>query len=334
MTDKYLTVTDYLQCNGGACVADEIQSIIDNNPNRTIFFPDGEYILSKPIMTPAAPEKSVSLLLSNYAHIKASDDWKSEEAMIRLGGKNPENDNKSPGSNYGLEGGIIDGNGVAVAISVDSGRETFVRNTSIKNAKIGLYIKHGANNGSSDCDISGLNMTGTGERDSVGILARGFDNTFSNIRMYMFFVGVRLESSGNMLRNVHPLYGYGNEETDKCFEESIAFCDCNGNNFYDFCYSDQFATGFYIKKSCASTFQNCWCFYYSERGAFHRAFCAEESFDCLVMGFKADFKEEQRNNIILSEGKSGGKGVISNLRVREELVTDDRYKRYLQGKII
>ncbi len=142
MIDSYLKVTDYFDCNMGACAADEIQRIIDNNPNRTIYFPDGEYVIDKPIYTSANPKESVSICLGDFAHIKASDDWEYEEAMICIGGKNPTNDNFTPGSNYGLSGGIIDGNGKAVAVSIDSGRETYIRNTSIKNAKIGIYIKN------------------------------------------------------------------------------------------------------------------------------------------------------------------------------------------------
>ncbi|MBO4791755.1 MAG: hypothetical protein J5592_05675, partial [Clostridia bacterium] len=135
-----------------------IQRLIDENPNRVIFFPDGEYVISSPILTPADPSKSVSLLLSDFAVIKASTGWNSGEAMIRLGGKDPFNTIYKNGSNYSLSGGIVDGSGVASAISIDSGRETSVRNLSVKHAKIGIHIKNGANSGSSDSDISGVNI--------------------------------------------------------------------------------------------------------------------------------------------------------------------------------
>ena len=117
-------------------VSDNIQCLIDSNPNKTIYFPDGIYSISKPIVTPANPKKSVNLLLSNYAVIKAMDSWKHTEAMIRLGGKEPANDICTNGSNYSLTGGIIDGNGVATGISIDSGRETRIQNTSIKHTVI------------------------------------------------------------------------------------------------------------------------------------------------------------------------------------------------------
>ena len=102
--------------------ADVIQRVIDENPNRTIYFPDGEYVIDKPILTPADPSKSVSLRLDDFAIIRASDDWHSEEAMLRLGGKDAANDIFSCGTNYGIEGGIIDCRGVAKGISIDIGR--------------------------------------------------------------------------------------------------------------------------------------------------------------------------------------------------------------------
>ena len=150
----YLIATDHLPNDGTADISDALQRLIDDNPNRTIFFPDGVYLLSKPVLTPADPQRSVDLQLSNYAILRASESWSNTEAMIRLGAAHPANNIYIPGSNYGLCGGVIDGNGRAKAVSIDGGRETYIRNTNIKNAVIGVHIKYGANNGSSDCDIS------------------------------------------------------------------------------------------------------------------------------------------------------------------------------------
>ena len=179
----YIIVTDHLPADGVTDISDKLQSLIDSNPNRTLFFPDGTYLLGKPIRTPAHPKLSVDLLLSNFACIQACKNWHSNEAMINLGAKDPANDIWTPGSNYGISGGIIDGAGIAKAISVDGGRETYIRNINIKNAHIGIHIKHGANNGSSDADISGVNITGNGTPDSIGVLLEGYDNTLTNMRI-------------------------------------------------------------------------------------------------------------------------------------------------------
>ena len=85
----YVCVTDYIKADGSADVADAIQDIIDKNPNRTIFFPDGTYVLSHSICTPADPTKSVHLELANFAILKAHKQFEPGTALVRLGGKAP-----------------------------------------------------------------------------------------------------------------------------------------------------------------------------------------------------------------------------------------------------
>ena len=102
----YVVITDYLQPNTGEDVSDAIQKVINENPRKTIYFPDGEYLISKPICTSSNPDKAVSLHLANFAVIKASDAWNSDEAMIRLGGDNDRVfTTGATGSNYYLYGG-------------------------------------------------------------------------------------------------------------------------------------------------------------------------------------------------------------------------------------
>jgi DnaD/phage-associated family protein len=84
MNDKnYVVVTDYVKANTGEDVSDALQQLIFDNPHRTIFFPDGEYVIAKPICTSANPANAVTLMLSDFATIKAAEGWDSEEAMIR-----------------------------------------------------------------------------------------------------------------------------------------------------------------------------------------------------------------------------------------------------------
>ena len=85
--NNILCVGDFIPTDGSKEVSSLLQQIIDENPNRTIYFPDGVYYLNKPICTPADPKKSVSLLLSDFAVLIATKDWSDSEAMIRLGGK-------------------------------------------------------------------------------------------------------------------------------------------------------------------------------------------------------------------------------------------------------
>ena len=192
--NMYVVVTDYVQPNTGEDVSDALQELIFANPNRTIFFPDGEYLLSKPICTPANPVNAVSLKLATFAKLKAMDSWTEKEAVVRMGAAEPYNSIYIPGSNYYFEGGIIDGNGKANGISVDSGRETAIHHVSIKNTEIGIHIKWGANNRSSDSDIFNVNIVGNHSKTSIGVFLEGHDNTLTNMRIAGVHVGIQAET--------------------------------------------------------------------------------------------------------------------------------------------
>lgn len=321
----YVVVTDYINADGKSDVAAEIQNIIDNNPNKTIYFPDGIYLIGKSILTPADPQKSVDLQLSNYAVLRATDNWDGE-ALICLGGKDAANDTHTAGSNYSLTGGVLDARGLTNGVSIDSGRETAIRNVSIKNAVVGITVKYGANSGSSDADISNVNIIGTGRTDSVGIYVEGYDNTFTNIRIGNVFTGVHLKSSANSLRNIHPLYY--SDYTD--YENSCGFLDEGGNNIYDFCYSDQFCIAFRMLKGISSIYDNCYCFWYTSAGGREIAFKADGRFNSVVSNFRSDFRGDTENSVLVVE-EIGGDGVFENLIVNKNNVSDKIYKRYAEG---
>ncbi len=325
----YIVVTDTVAANTGLDVSDAVQSLIDSNPNRTIYFPDGEYVLAKPIYTPADPKLSVSLELSDFAVLKAGEGWEKSEAVVQLGGKNPANDTHTVGSNYSFEGGVIDGSGVANGISINGGRETAVRNVSIKHTVVGLHIMYGANSGSSDSDIFGLNIIGTGGTDSVGILLEGFDNTVTNVRIGCVYTGVHVKSAGNVLRNVHPLYY--SDYTD--YENSCGFLIESGNNWFDYCYSDQFAIGFRTTDYGTSTFNNCFCYWYSPSGGTQTGFRADKYFNSNITSLTLGFKSETENTV-LSVGEVGGTGTISTLDVDKKIVADKSYLAYMEDMTV
>ncbi len=318
----YIIITDYIGTDGD--VADEIQAVIDSNPNRTIFFPDGTYVVSKPIVTPADPRKSVDLQLSNYAVIKAAENFEGD-AVIMLGGKDSVNDTHTPGSNYSLTGGVIDGSGIANGVEISGGRETVIKDTSIKNAVTGIYIAYGANSGSSDADISGVNIIGTGGTDSVGIVVDGFDNTITNVRIGNVFIGVILRTSSNSLRNVHPLYY--SDYSD--YENSCGFLDEGGNNIYDFCYSDQFCIGFRTTGNVSSIYTNCFCFWYTSEGGREIAFKCDR-FNSVVQNFRAGFRGDTENSVLVTKG-IGGDGCFDNLLVDKNNVSDNMHRFYQKG---
>ena len=331
----YVIVTDYVAADGKTDVSDAIQRLIDANPNRTLWFPDGTYLVSKPISTPAHPRKSVDLQLSNYAVIKAAPGWTNTEAMVRLGGIHPVNDNRSIGSQYGICGGCIDGSGVATALSIESGRETRVQNVAIRNAHTGIHIKRGANSGSADCDVRDVNMTGNNEPDSIGLLVEAHDNTFTNIRCVDFATGVKIRGSCNLLANIHPLCSRTSNR--RFFDRTVGFDDDANNNSYLRCYSDQFSTGWLFgRKSGNAVLDGCICFWYdSDPGKRHTAIRCEGRFRALVSGLWAGFRDNRAENAVLLVGESGGNGAIRDIRLVEERLNSpaDAFRSYLQGAI-
>ena len=330
-----VSVADFMLTDGTTDVADKIQRVIDEHPNRTIWFPDGTYLISKPICTPADPKRSVDLRLSNYAVLKAAPGWTNTEAMVRLGGIHPANNIRLVGSCYSFTGGVIDGSGVAKGISIDSGRETKVRDVSMKFVSLGLHIKHGANNNSSDCDISDVNIVGNKKPGSIGVLIDACDNTLANMRIADMQIGVKLTRSaaGNLMRNLHPLYTSPMDQ----YDGSAGFVDDSRNNSYDRCYSDHFSTGFLFGRTAWNTVMDaCIVFWYAPtKGRRHTAVKCEGRFLAQIENMQIGFKNSEAINTVLDVGEKGGCGYLRDPRINMGLVRKDDtvYKDYLQGVV-
>lgn len=130
-----------------------------------------------------------------------------------------------------------------------------------------------------------VNITGNGRKDSIGVLIEGFDNTLTNMRIAKVFTGVVVCSGGNMLRNIHPLFSLSSPDYND-YEESVGFRIQNEMNWFDYCYSDQFAVGF--DTLGGGILKNCFCWWYSDKEKLHLAVRSRGSFygsiDTLVIG--------------------------------------------------
>ena len=332
----YVIVTDYVEANTGADLSDALQKLILDNPNTTIYFPDGEYVIAKPICTPANPRNSVMLELSNYAVIKAAEGWNDTEAMIRLGAAEPFNNIDINGSNYGIRGGIIDGSGVANGISVDSGRETRIEKLSIKHTFIGIHIKHGANSNSSDADIVDVNIVGNDKIGSIGVFIEGCDNTLTNMRIASIQIGVKVCASSQFIRNVHPLYIFRGElASEEAFKNSYGFWDdAYHQSWYNNCYSDQFATGFRMRDASRLTFADCFCFWYTDKGGKQHAFEVDGRFNSIIRNGNFQFKPTATDTAFITVKEKGGKGYIDSPITIEERIQDKTYLEYLRGEAV
>lgn len=328
----YVVMTDHVKANTGADLSREIQKVINQNPKSVIYFPDGEYVISSPIATPADGDVSVALKLSDNAVIKASDDWSDSEAMIRLGGMNERNDINVRGSNYYLEGGIIDGNGKAKGISIDHGRETSVRDVTIVNTSTGVLVKNGANGGSSDADIENIRIYGNGALSSVGLQIQGWDNTFSNMQISNVQIGVKIETAANLLRDIHVTYVQSGK-LETAYRSSIGFLDTGDRNWYDNCTSEGFSVGFEIRSS-RSILSSCVAKWYPDQTSKQICIYTPRAWGSIARSCAAYFTAPKENCEYLVADQGGGKGQIIDPVFDETRVNREDYKSHLCGKVV
>jgi len=312
--NKYVDVSQFIKPNSGLDVYEALQKLIDTNTNRTLYFPDGEYIISQPLKTSAAAFTSTAFYLSDHAVIKASDDWRGgNSALIRLGAAKEENNITTVGSNYHFIGGILDGNGKARGISLDSGRESLVSKVKIINATVGIYVPDGVNNHSSDMDIEDIDIVGCGGQ-SKGIVSVGLDNNFTDIRISNVKIGVE-NSGGNFFRGVSVRLAEGIS-----YEGSVAFVN-SGTSWYYSCSSENMQTGFSFKGRNSTPIVKDFSIRWTEAKGSQIAFESTDSFGAVCSNGIIDFFDDTTENFILKTDENV-RGTFLDVIVNKDLCDD------------
>ena len=333
--EDFVVITEYIE-PGETDVSASIQRAVDENPNKTIYFPDGSYVVSKPIKTSADPEKCVSFRLSTYAHIAvASSKWeKGAEAVFELGAI----DSSENGSCY-LVGGIIGGAGVAAGISVVGGT-AYINNFSIKQTPTGIIIKDGAYADVDSGVIAGAGGKTTTYEGAVGILMEGNNSTLTNLRISSVDIGIKITGENNTLRNVHPLY------VGKVHDDSVGFWDTGSGNFYDMCYSDQFAVAYRLSGDTYSVYNSCFAFWYTNESRQY-GFVVDGKFNSVIRDTQVNLLygsdtsanpdgKSDEDCTFISISEEGGCGAIIFPRISNPHNDDHRegYAAYLKTDII
>ena len=325
--NEFVVVTDFIKANTGEDLHANLQTLIDKNPGRTIFFPDGEYVISRPLQTTSKPTDSTSFYFSSGAILKASDDWRkdnSKNALICLGGKEKVNDIRTPGTNFYIMGGIFDGNGKADGLSIDAGRETLIKDVVIINTRYGIHIKDGTNNVSSDSDIDDVTIVGNGLPNSIGIYVVGYDNTISNARISN--VGTGINSHGGTFVNNCTV------ENTAGLTNTIGFSS-SGEAWHSNCVSINFDIGFngagsrgFIKQCTAK-----WTVDLEGSGE-HTAFKAGGQLKAAIVGCRAEFMDVAKAKNAFLKASAGGTGrVVSPVFDTELVSTADATATYLEN---
>ena len=196
----------------------------------------------------------------------------------------------------------------------------------------------GANGGSADCDIRDVNLVGNNRPDSIGLLVQAFDNSFTNMRIFAFCKGVKIEGGGNLFCNVHPLVSW--DLIHSCYDDTVGFWDLENNNTYDRCYADAFSTGWLFgPKSKNAVLHAPMCYWYaSTPGHPHTVLRCEGAFRALVTDLWAGFRDDKATNAVLLVGEPGGHGFLDGIRgLRDDSPAlnnpSDVFRDYLRGSL-
>lgn len=220
--------------------------------NTSVYFPPGVYLISK-MLTSCQKTDAVAwkIELDANAKILASTNF-SGAWMLTFGNLQP--------ADYGMNtvNELSGGRWVATNASGIGGirilnvRHAHIHDIAINNVDtVGLQIDcdSSENGGSSDDYIDHINVIGRYDKSgTIGILINAQDNNVSNVRTYFAQTGIKIAKGGNFLSDCHPLF-YTSVQ-DNC-QNSIGFhiCDVAYDVTLDKCYSDMFATEFYVENA-------------------------------------------------------------------------------------
>lgn len=326
--EDYIYVSDYIR--GGDATA-TIQKLVDDNPGKTIYFPDGEYLVSKSITTPADPKKAVSFRFANFAILRASSEWSGgSKAMIRIGaGAASKDSDEDPTASISIYGGIFDGNGKASAISIEGGRDMHINDVSIKNAVIGINIVNTNDDmyQTTSVRVDNVDITGTGSNGSKGIVIGTSGNSLNAVHISNVHVGVELTGANNNIKSV--IASYNGKSKD-----SSGFYDKSQGNVYDMCFSEQFAIGFRMKTESVSAYNACYAYWKNGNTGRSYGFMSDGKFNSVIRACKVDLTEDNDNEFLYVTSM-GGKGIIENpIILYADTMTDEYYLDYLvTGKV-
>lgn len=294
-------------------VSDQLQTLVNSNPDAIVYLPDGKYLLGKPLVIKGR-DKCAALRLANFAVISPTNIFQGEYLI--------DMDSSNDARGAWLEGGTVDGKGISRGIDIRGGKKNTVANTTVLNTNLSLFVSEN----SSENIISSVNTTGVYSVQSVGIAVYGSGNSLSNLRLNNIHEGVRIYSSGNVLTNVHPLH-YNQEEG---YASSCGFIDAIGGNTYDFCYSDQFATGFRISKG-KSVLNNCNVFWFAARGNKRVAVKSDSKFDSEIKTMSVNFGHALEMSKVLEAPDEKGDGCFLRLWIKNpQNLTDSTHEQYMK----
>ena len=274
------------------------------------------------MLTTSDPRLSNSFQLSAGATIKAADYWEidgTDRALISLGSYKKVNDINTPGSNFFVMGGVLDGNGVADGVAISAGRETLIKDIVMVNVRYGIHVKQGTNGGSSDTDVDDVTIIGNGDYDSVGVCFSGDDNTISNARISNVRYGMIL-SATTFVTSCTVENTMGARDT--------AGFSLSGRSYLSDCVSINYDIGFDIGGGTIGYAKQCTVLWPAGEGEKHIAFRSGK-LQFFIFGCRAEFVDGDRENFFFTGYEEGKGGIVAPVFDPSLVSEEDLTKKYL-----
>lgn len=226
-----------------------IQYVIDNFNNRTIYFPDGDYLISNKIVVKQTSLNNFNL--SNNAKIFSNIDI---DCIFELGINTTDGTFDKENNSFirHFDGGILDCENSHCAIKTTSNAPSlYLKDVVISNVDYyGIIINKDNLYNSSGAYIENIYISGKGSNssnNSTAIQLNGFDNKLQNIGTIGTKKGIEINSGGNMLTKCHCVTWYENNTfTTNEFNNTIAFEINGADNILQNCYSDTYGISFNV----------------------------------------------------------------------------------------
>ena len=282
------TLKDFFRLETDKSDSERLQRAISSTENGVLYIPKGDYDIKTPLLI----ENRCSLKMHPAARLIASEKMDFVLTYKPVGNYHNLtlfNEDKSVYDNLGLfiEGGDIDGNGLASCFAITNAHHFTLSNIALHNGReYGLYIG-GKNEGhiyELVCNNVYCKCTMKGLSGNVGIWSDKHDAHFNDCFVIDYTCGMRLLGSANRVSRCHLWGGtvppknysveewsqiYGKRKTDlingvygtdakaagyenevpEMLIDSIAFDIRGGFNILDGCYADTAEIGYNISAS-------------------------------------------------------------------------------------
>ncbi|WP_163215789.1 BppU family phage baseplate upper protein [Clostridium thermarum] len=214
-----------------------LQSLINANPNKTLYFPPGTFGISSPLII----DNNVNLLLHEKATIKALANM---DYMVKWGKAN------TYPTGHSIIGGVFDGDGKAKRlVEVSWFRHFTIEKTVFKNGiNRGLILRSDpSDNTSVEAILNNVyfeNTIDTNLADNIALVVNTTDSHIENVWMVNWTVGVQTNRGGNRFSRVHPWI----VQPDRLNAGSISFDIKAAGNIFESCLADSTQIGFNVEK--------------------------------------------------------------------------------------